>query len=116
VSARIQTWMWAAQRLSAIVLAIAVLVHLGTIIYAVQGGLSGAEIVARVAGNGSWLAFYVVFVAAVAIHAPIGLRAVLIEMTPLPARAVDVVVTVALVGIAWTGWSAAFGLYGLGVS
>jgi fumarate reductase subunit C len=113
VSARLETWLWFAQRLSAMVLAVAVAVHLGTIVYAVQGGLDGAEIVARVAGNGGWLAFYVVFAAAAAVHAPIGLRAVLVEMTPLPARAVDVLVTAAVIGIAWTGWSAAYGLYGL---
>ena len=114
MSPRLQTYIWFAQRLSAMILAIAVAVHLGTIVYAVQGGLDGAEIVSRVAGNGGWLAFYLIFVTAAAVHAPIGLRAVLIEMTPLPVRAVDVLVAVAMVGIAWTGWSAAYGLYGLG--
>ena len=68
-----------AQRASAAVLAICVAVHLATIIYAVQGGLSAAEILGRTRGNGAWLAFYVVFVAAATIHAPIGLRAVFIE-------------------------------------
>jgi len=61
------------------VLAVCVLVHLATIIYAVQGGLSAAEILGRTRGNVAWLAFYTLFVLAVAIHAPIGLRSVLTE-------------------------------------
>ena len=74
-----QTALWLAQRATAAVLAICVVVHLATIIYAVQGGLSGAEILGRTRGNTGWLAFYTVFVVAAAIHAPIGLRAVLDE-------------------------------------
>lgn len=70
---------WVAQRATAVVLAACVAVHLATIIYAVQGGLSAAEILARTRGNAGWLAFYTVFVLAVAVHAPIGLRAVLAE-------------------------------------
>jgi fumarate reductase subunit C len=54
-------------------------VHLATVIYAVQGGLSAAEILGRTRGNGAWLAFYALFVLAVSVHAPIGLRAVLTE-------------------------------------
>ncbi len=71
--------LWIAQRASAAVLALCVAVHLATIIYAVRGGLTAAEILARTRGNGAWLAFYGVFVLAVAVHAPIGLRAVLRE-------------------------------------
>ena len=56
-----------------------VVVHLATIIYAVQGGLSAAEILGRTRGNAGWLAFYSLFVIAAAIHAPIGLRTVLGE-------------------------------------
>ena len=60
-------------------LAVCVLVHLVTIIYAVRGGLSAAEILGRTRGNVAWLVFYTVFVVAVAVHAPIGLRSVLGE-------------------------------------
>ena len=111
MSARVQTWLWLAQRLSAGVLAIAVAVHIGTIVYAVGGDLSAAEILGRVAGNEVWLAFYGVFVAAVAVHAPIGLRTVLAEMTALPGRLVGALALAAALGIAWTGWRAAFLLY-----
>jgi fumarate reductase subunit C len=56
-----------------------VVVHLATVIYAVQNGLSAAEILGRTRGNAAWLAFYSVFVIAVSVHAPIGLRAVFTE-------------------------------------
>jgi succinate dehydrogenase subunit C len=79
VSAKAQTLLWIAQRASAALLALCVLVHLVTIIYAVQGGLSAAEILGRTRGNAAWLAFYSIFVLGVAVHAPIGLRSVFIE-------------------------------------
>ena len=74
-----QTVLWLAQRITAAILAVCVVVHLATIIYAVQGGLTAAEILGRTRGNIAWLAFYSLFVVAVAIHAPIGLRPVLGE-------------------------------------
>jgi fumarate reductase subunit C len=77
---RLQVWLWLAQRVSAAVLAVCIVVHLVTMIYAVRGGLSAAEILARTQGNYAWFAFYTVFVSAVSIHAPIGLRTVLAEM------------------------------------
>jgi fumarate reductase subunit C len=78
-STRAQVYLWAAQRFSAMVLGACVLVHLLTLIYAVQGGLSAAEILGRTRGNMAFGAFYVVFVLAVAVHAPIGLRAIAAE-------------------------------------
>jgi len=79
LSFRTETILWIAQRASAAVLAICVMVHLVTIVYAVQGGLTAAEILGRTRGNAAWLAFYSLFVLAVTIHAPIGLRPVLGE-------------------------------------
>ena len=79
MSTRSQVYLWAAQRLSAMVLALCVVVHLITLIYAVRGGLSAAEILGRTQGSALWAAFYIVFVLAVAIHAPVGLRAILAE-------------------------------------
>ncbi len=69
-----ETWLWLAQRASAALLAVCVLVHLLTIIYAVRHGLTGAAILERTRGNAAGLAFYVLFVLAIAVHAPIGLR------------------------------------------
>ena len=79
MSFRTQSFLWLAQRASAAVLAVCVVVHLATMIYAIRGGLSAAEILGRTRGNAGWLAFYSLFVLAVAVHAPIGLRAVLGE-------------------------------------
>lgn len=67
------------QRLTALVLAPLVLVHLGLILYAVRGGLTAGEILGRTEGNPWWIGFYTVFVLAAAVQAPIGVRSVLIE-------------------------------------
>ena len=79
-----------AQRASAAVLAVCVLVHLVTIIYAVRAGLSAAEILGRTRGNLAWLVFYALFVVAVAVHAPIGLRSVLGEWARWRGKSRDV--------------------------
>jgi fumarate reductase subunit C len=79
LSFRTQSLLWVAQRASAAVLALCVVVHLATMIYAIRGGLSAAEILSRTRGSAGWLAFYAVFVLAVTVHAPIGLRSVLLE-------------------------------------
>jgi fumarate reductase subunit C len=71
--------LFALQRLSAMVLAPFVLVHLGLILYAVRGGLSAADILSRTQGNWAWIVFYLLFVVSVAVHVPIGLRNIMIE-------------------------------------
>lgn len=80
------------QRLSAMVLAPLTLVHLGLILYAIRGGLTAQEILGRTQGSVGWALFYGVFVVAAAVHAPIGLRAVLREWTSLRAAIGPVVV------------------------
>ena len=84
--ARAQARLWVAQRLSAMVLALCVLVHLITLIYAVRGGLSAAEILQRTRASALWGAFYTVFVLAVVVHVPIGLRAILTEWLGMRGR------------------------------
>jgi fumarate reductase subunit C len=69
--------LYIAQRLSAAVLAPLVLLHLGVMIYAIQGGLSAEEILARTRGSLFWGTIYGVFVLAVAVHAAVGLRNIL---------------------------------------
>ena len=71
--------LYIAQRGTAVILAFAVTVHLVTIIYATRGGLTAGDILARTHGNRWFLGFYLVFVIAAAIHAPIGLRSILRE-------------------------------------
>jgi fumarate reductase subunit C len=110
VSARTETLLWVAQRASAAVLAVCVAVHLATIVYAVQGGLTGAEILARTRGSPGWAAFYAVFVLAVAVHAPIGLRAVLAEWLGWRGRARDFLLLAFAVLLAGMGFQAIRGV------
>jgi fumarate reductase subunit C len=86
-------------------------VHLATIIYAVQGGLSAAEILGRTRGNAAWFAFYSVFVLAVTVHAPIGLRAILIEWLRWRGRSRDLVLLVFAASLAWMGMRAVFSVF-----
>jgi fumarate reductase subunit C len=69
--AQAKRWYW--QRISAMVLALCVLVHLAVMIYAVRGGLSAGEILGRTQGNWGFALFYAVFVVACAVHVPVGL-------------------------------------------
>ncbi|WP_193185858.1 succinate dehydrogenase [Nisaea sediminum] len=77
------------QRASAMLLAPLVLVHLGLILYAIEGGLSAGEILGRTKGSLFWAGFYGLFVLAAALHAPIGLRNVLREWTGWKGRSLD---------------------------
>lgn len=88
--------LFALQRLTAKLLAPLVVVHLVLILYAVHGGLSAAEILDRTQGSVAWGAFYGLFVLAVAVHAPIGVRNVVREWTRWRGRSLDV----ASVGVA----------------
>lgn len=111
MSRRTETLLWVAQRASAAVLAVCVLVHLATLIYAVRGGLTGAEILARTRGNSAWFAFYAVFVLAVAVHAPIGLRAVLAEWLGWRGRGRDFALIAFAVLLAGMGLQALRGMF-----
>ena len=82
--------MWIAQRATAAVLALCVVVHLATMIAAVRGGLSATGHPGRTRGSVAWAGFYGAFVLAVAIHAPIGLRTVAGEWLQWRGRAADV--------------------------
>lgn len=96
---RLAAWLFVLQRASAGVLALCVVVHLATIVYAVRHGLSAQAIVARVHASVAWPAFYAVFVAAVAVHAPIGLRAVADEWLGLRGSLVDAVLVLVALGL-----------------
>lgn len=108
---KVQTWLWVAQRASAAILALCVVVHLATIIYAVQGGLTAAEILGRTRGNAAWFAFYSLFVLAVTVHAPIGLRAIFIEWLRWRGRSRDVVLFLFAVLLAWMGMGAVVSVF-----
>ncbi|EHD21110.1 MULTISPECIES: succinate dehydrogenase membrane anchor [Brenneria] len=77
------------QRLSTLLLIPFVLVHVGVMIYATHSGLSAGAILGRTQGSVGWLLFYSTFVLCVAVHAPLGVRAVLSEWTGIGYRAAD---------------------------
>jgi fumarate reductase subunit C len=79
---RLYVW----QRLTAALMAPLVLVHVAVIFYATRKGMSAADILGRTRGSVAWASFYGTFVAAVAIHAAIGVRTVLIEWSSLAER------------------------------
>jgi fumarate reductase subunit C len=111
LTARVETLLWIAQRATAAVLAVCVAVHLATIIYAVQGGLTAAEILGRTRGNHAWLAFYSVFVITVSVHAPIGLRAIFIEWLRWRGASRDVVLALFAAALAWMGMRAVLAVF-----
>ena len=103
--------LWGAQRISAMVLALCVMVHLITIIYAVRNGLSAAEILGRTRGSVVWGGFYALFVAAVAIHAPIGVRNILSEIG-WRGRGVDILMFALALTLAMWGLRAVLAVVG----
>ena len=111
MNTRTQVLLWTAQRASAALLAVCLVVHLVTIIYAVRNGLSAAEILGRTRGSMAWAAFYSVFVLAIAVHAPIGLRNVLSEMFNWRGRGLDLAVMAVALTLAMWGFRAVYAVF-----
>ncbi len=84
----VRLYVW--QRATAAVMAPLVLGHIALIFYATRQGLTAADILARTQGSIVWAAYYGVFVAAVSIHAAIGVRNILSEWSPLTERRGDI--------------------------
>jgi fumarate reductase subunit C len=100
-----------AQRATAFVLAFAVATHLAIILYAVRGGLTAQEILARTHGNRWFLLFYGLFVVAVAIHAPIGLHTVLREWTRWRGKSLDAALILFALVLLILGFRAVFAVF-----
>ena len=75
----LDTRLYLLQRITAMIMAPLVLLHLGVIIFAIQGGLDSTEILSRTRGSLFWGSTYSLFVVTVSIHAAIGLRVVMFE-------------------------------------
>jgi len=88
VTQQARAWYW--QRISAMVLALCVLVHLITIVYAVRSGLSAEALLARTHGNLPFAMFYVIFLLACVVHVPIGLARIGEEWLGLRASAASI--------------------------
>jgi fumarate reductase subunit C len=80
----VRLYVW--QRATAALMVPLVAIHIAVIFYATRQGLSAADILSRTRGSIVWGAYYGLFVAAVSIHAAIGVRNVLIEWWPLSER------------------------------
>lgn len=91
------------QRITALLMAPLVLGHLAMMIYAVQGGLSAAEILGRTQGSILWFLFYGIFVISAAIHGAIGLRTIAHEWGGVKGVTLDLVM-----------WVIGLGLFALG--
>lgn len=100
------------QRATAMVMAPLVLGHLAVMIYAIQGGLTAAEIMSRTRGSLGWGLFYGLFVLAVAIHAAIGVRAIAEEWFKLKGIALQIVTLAIGVGLLVMGARAVFAVVG----
>ncbi|MCP4388811.1 MAG: succinate dehydrogenase [Gammaproteobacteria bacterium] len=104
--------LYLAQRISAAIMAPLVLVHLGVMIYAIQGGLSADEILARTRGSLLWGSFYGLLVIAVAVHAAIGLRNILSEWLRLRGPLLSAVCWIFGLGLWAAGWRAVAAVVG----
>lgn len=89
--------LYMAQRITALLMAPLVLGHIAVMIYAVQGGLSAAEILNRTQGSIVWFLFYGTFVIAVSIHGAIGVRTILHEWGELKGALLNLTAT--LIGV-----------------
>ncbi len=82
--------LYLAQRISALVMAPLVLVHLVVIVYAIRNGLDAAEILSRTRGSLLWGTVYGLLVLAVSVHAATGLRVIAHEWLKLDGAALRV--------------------------
>jgi fumarate reductase subunit C len=97
----VQLYFW--QRATAALMLPLVLVHIAVIFYATRQGMTAADILSRTHGSIVWASYYGIFVAAVSIHAAIGVRNVLIEWSPLDDRRCGLFAMVSGLGLAVLG-------------
>jgi fumarate reductase subunit C len=101
------------QRFTALIMAPLVIGHIAVMIYAVQGGLSAAEILGRTQGSLFWGAFYGLFVLAVSIHAAIGIRVIAQEWLRLGGAALHVMTYLVGMGLLALGGRAVYAVVAL---
>ena len=108
--------LYMAQRVSALIMAPLVLGHIAIMIYAVRGGLSVGEILGRTQGSISWLLFYGTFVAAVSVHAAIGLRVILFETLKIKGLLLSAFTWIVFLILLYLGASAVYAVIFTGAS
>jgi fumarate reductase subunit C len=75
------------------------------------GRLERRQILGRTRGNAAWFAFYSLFVLAATVHAPIGLRAILLEWLGWRGRSRGWFLLVVTALLAWMGMRAVFAVF-----
>lgn len=98
------------QRITAIVMAPLVVGHIAVMIYAIQDGLTAAEILGRTQGSVGWALFYGLFVIAVSIHAAIGVRVIVHETVGLKGAALSALTWGICLGLLVLGGMAVWGV------
>jgi len=94
------------QRISALFMVPLTLGHIAVMIYAVQGGLTTAEILSRTQGSMFWFLFYGLFVVAVSVHAAIGLRVIFYETTGIKGGVLTLFMWLVFLLLMVLGWRA----------
>ena len=110
MSSRIEIKLWLIHRLSAMALGVFVVVHLGGMIIAIQGGVSAHEILGRTSGNYALGIFYSLFTIAAATHGSIGIRTVMREVVGWQGTSANFVVVAFFLFLSAMGVSAVAGL------
>jgi fumarate reductase subunit C len=108
--------LYMAQRISALIMAPLVLGHIAVMIYAVRGGLSASEILGRTQGSVWWMLFYGTFVAAVSIHATIGLRVILFETLKIKGVPLSAFTWIVFLSLLYLGASAVYAVTFAGIA
>jgi succinate dehydrogenase subunit C len=104
----VRLYVW--QRATATLMVPLVLVHIAIIFYATRQQMTAADILSRTHGSVAWASYYALFVAAVSIHASIGVRNVLAEWSRLTERRAGQIAIVFGVVLAFLGAHAIFAL------
>jgi succinate dehydrogenase subunit C len=104
----VRLYVW--QRATAALMGPLVLIHIAVIFYATRQQMTSADILSRTQGSVVWASYYALFVAAVSIHASIGVRNVLAEWSPLTERRAGQIAIVFGVLLALLGAHAIFAL------
>jgi fumarate reductase subunit C len=104
----VRLYVW--QRATAALMVPLVLIHIAVIFYATRQQMTAADILSRTHGSVAWASYYALFVAAVSIHASIGVRNVLAEWTSLAERRAGQLAIIFGIGLALLGAHAIFAL------
>jgi fumarate reductase subunit C len=104
----VRLYVW--QRATAALMVPLVLIHIAVIFYATRQQMTAADILSRTHGSIAWASYYALFVAAVSIHASVGVRNVLAEWSRLTERRAGQIAIVFGVVLAFLGAHAIFAL------